>query len=159
MTGLLKIIFVILLILYIINPFDISPDAIPIFGWIDDIFLLGLLLYYLRQGRLPGFLLRFSDLFKAKKHHHRGHKNADSFKNDEKDSNSKPKSEAQTDNDPYEILKIKPGASMEEIHTAYRKIAQEYHPDKVSHLGKEFQELAKEKFIKINEAYEKLTRS
>jgi uncharacterized membrane protein YkvA (DUF1232 family) len=159
MTGLLKIIFVVILILYIINPFDISPDAIPILGWIDDILLMGVLFYYLRKGRLPGFLLRFSNLFKTKKHYYRNHENTDSRKDDEKDSNSKPESETQIDNDPYEILKIKPGASMEEIHTAYRKVAQAYHPDKVSHLGKEFQELAQKKFIKINEAYEKLTKS
>ncbi len=159
MTGLLKIIFVVILILYIISPFDFSPDTIPILGWIDDILLMGVLFYYLRKGRLPGFLLRFSDLFKAKKYSYRNHENTDSYKEDEQHSNSKPESESQTDNDPYETLKIKPGASMEEIHSAYRKVAQAYHPDKVSHLGKEFQELAKEKFIKINEAYEKLTKS
>ncbi len=159
MTGLLKIIFVVILILYIINPFDISPDAIPILGWIDDIFLMGVLFYYLRQGRLPGFLMRFSDLFKANKYNYRNHEDTDSSKNDEKDSSSKSESKTQTDNDPYEILKIKPGASMEEIHAAYRKVAQAYHPDKVSHLGEEFQKLAEEKFIKINEAYEKLTKS
>ncbi|MFW6334535.1 MAG: J domain-containing protein, partial [Desulfosalsimonas sp.] len=38
-----------------------------------------------------------------------------------------------------------------------RKLAQQYHPDKVSHLGKEFQELAARKFVEIQEAYETLT--
>ena len=33
-----------------------------------------------------------------------------------------------------------------------------FHPDKVSHLGEEFQGAAKEKFQKVNEAYEKIKR-
>ena len=35
---------------------------------------------------------------------------------------------------------------------AYRKMANKYHPDKVSHLGEDFRIAAKEKFQKVNEA-------
>ena len=35
-------------------------------------------------------------------------------------------------------------------------MANHYHPDKVSHLGEEFQLLAEKKFKAINEAYEKI---
>ncbi|MBT6836291.1 MAG: molecular chaperone DjlA, partial [Bacteroidetes bacterium] len=33
-----------------------------------------------------------------------------------------------------------------------------FHPDKVAHLGEEFQKAAKEKFQKVNEAYESLKK-
>ena len=56
----------------------------------------------------------------------------------------------------YKILEISQNASEDEIKTAYRKMAMKYHPDKVSHLGDEFQKEAKEKFQKVNEAYEKI---
>jgi DnaJ like chaperone protein len=54
----------------------------------------------------------------------------------------------------YRILEIDPKASDDEVKKAYRKMAVKYHPDKVSHLGAEFQESAKEKFQKVQEAYE-----
>lgn len=54
----------------------------------------------------------------------------------------------------YKILEIEPSASVEEIKKAYRTMAMKYHPDKVSYLGEDFQNAAKEKFQKVNEAYE-----
>lgn len=58
----------------------------------------------------------------------------------------------------YSILGIGPDATNEEIKKAYRKMAVEYHPDKVSYLGEDVQKSAKEKFQKINEAYESLKK-
>ncbi len=57
----------------------------------------------------------------------------------------------------YTVLGLSPGASQEELAAAYRKLARQYHPDKVSHLGEEFVEMAHEKFREIQEAYETLT--
>ncbi len=54
----------------------------------------------------------------------------------------------------YKILEISPEATEQEIKKAYRKMAIKYHPDKVAHLGEDFQKSAKEKFQKVNEAYE-----
>lgn len=54
----------------------------------------------------------------------------------------------------YKILEISPNATDNEIKKAYRKLAIEHHPDKVSYLGEEIQKKAQEKFKKINEAYE-----
>ena len=56
--------------------------------------------------------------------------------------------------DPYQILRITRGASKEEIKAAYFNLIKQYHPDKVSHLGQEFQKLADEKAQLINRAYQ-----
>ena len=58
--------------------------------------------------------------------------------------------------DYYEVLGISKGASSEEIKKAFRKMANKYHPDKVSHLGKEIQKNAEEKFKAVNDAYQKI---
>jgi DnaJ domain len=61
--------------------------------------------------------------------------------------------------DPYEVLRITSGASKEEIKAAYFNLIKQYHPDKVSHLGQEFQKLADEKAQLINRAYQILMAS
>ena len=57
---------------------------------------------------------------------------------------------------PYDILGITSGASQEEITVAYRQMAKQYHPDRVAHLGPEFQELAEVRMKEINQAYQEL---
>jgi hypothetical protein len=56
--------------------------------------------------------------------------------------------------DPYHVLGITRRASKEEIKAAYFNLIKQYHPDKVSHLGQEFQKLADEKAQLINRAYQ-----
>jgi len=58
----------------------------------------------------------------------------------------------------YQILEISSDATNEQIKKAYRKMAVKYHPDKVASLGEEFQKAAKEKFQKVQEAYEQLKK-
>jgi DnaJ like chaperone protein len=58
----------------------------------------------------------------------------------------------------YKVLEIDQTASDEEVKKAYRKMAVKYHPDKVSYLGEEFKKIAKDKFQKVNEAYEKIKK-
>lgn len=58
----------------------------------------------------------------------------------------------------YKILEIDPSASVDEIKKAYRTMAMKYHPDKVSYLGEDFQNAAKEKFQKVNDAYETIKK-
>lgn len=59
--------------------------------------------------------------------------------------------------DPYEVLGIQRGASMDEIKAAYRKLAKQYHPD--MHVDNPLKELAQEKFIEVQEAYDQLTNA
>lgn len=54
----------------------------------------------------------------------------------------------------YQILGINVNATEPEIKKAYRKLAVQYHPDKVAQLGEEFQKGAKEKFQKVQDSYE-----
>ena len=58
----------------------------------------------------------------------------------------------------YRILETTPDANEEELKKAYRKMATKYHPDKVSHLGDEFQKAANEKFQQVNAAWEQIKK-
>ncbi len=58
----------------------------------------------------------------------------------------------------YRILEVDPSASDQEVKKSYRQMANKYHPDKVSHLGEDFQKAANQKFQKVNEAYEKIRK-
>ena len=53
----------------------------------------------------------------------------------------------------YELLEVEPAASQDEIKRAFRHQIARYHPDKVQHLGKEFQEMAADRAAELTEAY------
>ncbi len=58
----------------------------------------------------------------------------------------------------YKVLGIDESASNDEVKKAYRKMAIKHHPDKFSQLGEEQQKAAKNKFQKIQEAYEHIKK-
>ncbi len=58
----------------------------------------------------------------------------------------------------YKILEISPNATDDEVKKAYRQMAVKYHPDKVSTLGDDIQNAAKEKFQQLNNAYEQIKK-
>ena len=58
----------------------------------------------------------------------------------------------------YNILEITHDATDEELKKAYRKMAVKYHPDKVSQLGTDVENAAKEKFQQLNAAYEQIKK-
>ena len=53
----------------------------------------------------------------------------------------------------YALLEIAAGAPIDEIKKAFRLQIARYHPDKVQHLGKEFQSMAADRAAELTEAY------
>ena len=56
----------------------------------------------------------------------------------------------------YELLGVNRDASPDEIKRAFRREIAKYHPDKVQHLGKEFQEIAELRSAELTRAYKTL---
>jgi len=59
---------------------------------------------------------------------------------------------------PFTILGVESTASNDEIKKAYWRLASQYHPDKVAHLGEDQAEAAHLKFLEIQEAYQELEK-
>ena len=57
----------------------------------------------------------------------------------------------------YELLEVAPDAPADEIKRAFRREIAKYHPDKVQHLGKEFQDIAASKAAELTQAYKTLS--
>lgn len=58
----------------------------------------------------------------------------------------------------YTILEVDPKASDEEVKKAYRRAAMKHHPDRVAHLGEEFQKAASEKFKNVQDAWDRVSK-
>ena len=59
----------------------------------------------------------------------------------------------------YRVLEVSPNAADDEVRKAYRRMSMKHHPDKVAHLGPEFQKTATEKFQRVNAAYAAIKKS
>ena len=123
-------------LVYILSPIDIIPEYILGPGFVDDLAVLGILIWWATKSA-KGAYARPQNSHNA--------------------SEARKPPDNETD-DPYEILGLKRDATATEIKEAFRELAGQYHPDKVQHLGKEFQELANKKFVRITRAYEILTK-
>lgn len=53
----------------------------------------------------------------------------------------------------YQLLDLPSSASSDDIKKAFRQQIARYHPDKVQHLGKEFQDMAADRAAELTEAY------
>jgi DnaJ like chaperone protein len=147
-----KIILIALALLYILNPFDLLPDMIIGWGWIDDLVILG-------------FLWRYVHLLKKRRQFQNYRQGDPNYSSEQKHSNtaghgkdrSKPNNQDPSAvRNAYDILEIERGSSQEDIKRAYRRLAGKYHPDKVEHLGDEFKKLAEKRFKEIQQAYQEL---
>ena len=149
-----KIIIAILGLVYAVSPYDLLPDFFVGVGWIDDIIILILVwkLFQYYNSR------RYSRSNDSQGNHHTSYSEAreDRFSG-KGTSGSDPKSgEEARQNDPYKVLGVDRYASAGEIKSAYRRLATQYHPDKIAHLGEEFRDLAEQRFKEIQRAYEEL---
>ena len=138
----IKLLAIVAALLYILSPWDLLPDFLAGFGWLDDLVILGLLVRYL--------LLKWRD---QQREQPRG--------SEDQAHSDRTESQGSTENgsepyDPYRILEVDRNASPEDIKKAYRRLVNRYHPDKVAHLGDEFRELAENRFKEIQRAYNDL---
>lgn len=139
----MRLFLTIVALAYVVIPCDLLPDWLVGIGWIDDIAILGLLWWY---------LFRYSKRRFAEQGSFTSAEGRDSRqKGDESTGRGCPR-------DPYQILGISRNASQGEIKRAYKELAGKYHPDKVVHLGTEFQILAEKRFKEIQQAYEALRK-
>ena len=144
----MKVLLSVLGICYLVSPYDLFPDFFVGVGWLDDLIVLGVLWWYLYvyKRRQLGYQ---RDRRGPDPHHTRASRNGDSDSKEEKAPFTGVK-------DPYIVLNVDRGASRKEIREAYLGLANQYHPDKVLHLGEEFKELAENRFKEIQSAYEAL---
>ena len=160
----LKIILIIFGLAYLISPVDIIPDLLlPFVGWIDDGVVIASIYYLIRFGKLPNFFFKKRNPFKQPSgqsyenftsQKKTNQKRSYQQKNKQTDQNRSSKSIPS----PYEVLGITPDASKKEIQNAYKQAIKKYHPDKLSHLGKDFSNLANEKFLEVQKAYDTLMK-
>jgi len=120
-----------LALLYFVWPIDLVPDIFGPLGRVDDLLILALVAW-------QAYKMRKRPSTEA------------SEGSRETEAVTQPKN-------PYEVLGLAPGASQDDIDARYRLLAQQYHPDKVNHLGEELQKLAHQKMLEITEAYKALT--
>ncbi len=148
------ILLVVLILLYVLSPYDLLPDMVIGWGWLDDILILGFLwryFYLMKKKRQRA--QTFDQSSQDRAHNYKNYNKANG------ESSSCSTNQAQDSSfpwDPYKILEIERGASQDDIKQAYRKLAGKYHPDKVDHLGDEFKVLAEKRFKEIQQAYQDL---
>jgi DnaJ-domain-containing protein 1 len=120
-------------VIYLLSPIDLLPErGLGRLGLIDDFLIAGTLYWYYFLRPAPP--------------------RASPGKGGAKDAAGG----GEPEKDPHSILGVGENATPEEIKHAYRELANKYHPDKVSHLGEEFREIAHKKFKEIRRAYERL---
>ena len=123
----------VLALLYLRSPIDLIPDVAPL-GFLDDLLmLLGTIWWarrYLKAAR--------STTSRA------GQQSA---------PNREPRG---VHWDPYAVLGVDRGATPADVTRAYREQMKRYHPDRVAGLGEELQQVAHEKTLDIQRAYEEL---
>ncbi len=141
-----------LCILYLLSPVDLFPDFLGLPGRIDD-FLVALgTLYFLYTGSRKIRGTGRSGGARSRRSEEQGR----SDRRESADGSSRQRSPGSED--PYDLLGVTRSDSLDEIRRRYRERLLQYHPDRVQHLGREFQEMAEAKTKEINEAFRKISR-
>lgn len=119
-----------LALVYFIWPIDLIPDIFGPLGRVDDLAIFALIAW-------QAYTFRRSERSKASKPSDLG---------------------ASQRRSPYAVFDLPENASKEEIEARYRELVQQYHPDKVNHLGEDLKKLAHEKMLEITTAYSELVK-
>jgi DnaJ-domain-containing protein 1 len=140
--------YILLVLVYILFPYDLLPDFLGGWGRVDDLVILGFLLRYLfaQQKRSRGTQTTGT---KPGPDAEKTYAGSDQGRNGGRfDSN-----------DPYTVLGVDRTASAETVKKAYRELVNKFHPDKVEHLGEEFKTLAEKRFKQIQQAYQSIQKT
>lgn len=149
--GLWQILVWVFLILYVLSSFDFLPDVLPVLGWLDDLLVIVGAYWYMTQWRARAQAAS-GDAWGG---NDRGSRSQDAHQRQERSQRAHQDIGAAN---PWDVLQITPQASAQEIAAAYKAQLLKYHPDRVAHLGDEFQRLAHRKTLEIQQAYTKLKR-
>lgn len=185
----LKLLFICAGLGYVLFPFDLIHDMIPIAGRLDDLAFVIYLFYLYKTKRIniqqfvEGVRKRYTLGRKivrgaaeksssgsnaagndsGQKAAGRGSARADAGQKGDQQRRSASDERVGSVKSPvkksaHEVLGVSRGASPAEIKKAYKKLASQYHPDKVNHLGPELKELANNKMLEIQAAFDLLTK-
>ena len=150
----MRFLYIILALLYAVSPFDLIPDVLVGWGWLDDAVVLGLLLRFLYMYRKR----MQNDQWQRQQYRQQTAEGSQTGNHRSEQAGAGASDRFQDTDDPHEILGVRRGASQEELKKAYRELVNKYHPDKVEHLGEEFRELAEIRFKQIQQAYQQLQK-
>jgi hypothetical protein len=142
MGNFINYIWIALLIIYIISPFD----AHPLF--FDDLIASGMLFYYLYKNS------RRKKQYEQYYSHHSRDNSSDNSRQNKFSGSQGPA----TLKEAYRLLGLNQNASLDELNRAYKLKIAKSHPDKVSHLSEELQDRAKELTLRLNEAFDLIKR-
>ncbi|MFP4348643.1 MAG: DnaJ domain-containing protein [Thermodesulfobacteriota bacterium] len=159
----MRLILIVLGLIYTLFPFDLLPDFIVGLGWLDDLGVWAILYWFLYVRRMMKEQEGQQTTYRTHQQGREGgyyrwrteQEAAGGFGARQEQARPQPPPSSGK-KDPYSVLGVRPGASSEEIKHAYRELANKYHPDKVAHLGEDFQTLAEDRFKEIQEAYQTL---
>lgn len=137
---------------YFVWPLDTVPDWLPGIGLVDDLGVLATALTTILMHVKPDHRDRAQELLEwrwaSDQTSSRGKDRKTGDGADRPTPPMDPKSRYAA------ILGVEPDSDDETIRAHYRDRVKKYHPDRVQHLGPEFQAMAEQKLKDINEAYE-----
>ena len=139
----MKVLLTLLALAYVVSPYDLFPDFFVGVGWIDDLIVLGLLWWYIY-------------VYRRRRYGYESHSSGGDQFSQGTGSRGTAANDTFEAKDPYSVLGLQKGASSREVKEAYLRLAHQYHPDKVLHLGEEFKDLAEIRFKEIQGAYQEL---
>ncbi len=141
MSNIVSWLIVAAVILYLLNPFDFP-------SYFDDLLVAILGAYYIYRRKRAQKTVRGGEEARARS----GYGGGEAGREDPGESG------ARQIKDPYEVLGVPSEVTDGELERVYRDLLKKYHPDRVQHLGAEFQEMAEERAKAITEAHAKILR-